>query len=145
MPTIRGLGAVQPHVKAAAEEIAAKFQIYNIGGKATSGHINGSDHYVGLAIDVMTYADDVKGMAIWNYAITNADRLGVKYVIHDRKIWQAGKITPYVGTSPHTDHVHISFHKSPGTGGAPVDSSAGTSDADGCLGQFVKLLSSGSG
>jgi len=42
-----------------------------------------------------------------------ARRLGVMYVIHNRRIWgsyRAGEgWRPYVGTNPHTDHVHFSF------------------------------------
>ena len=42
-----------------------------------------------------------------------ARRLGVMYVIWDSQIWKSYQATkgwqPYVGASPHTDHVHISF------------------------------------
>ncbi|GGI06923.1 hypothetical protein [Egicoccus halophilus] len=42
-----------------------------------------------------------------------ARRLGVMYVIWDRQIWSASRARdgwrPYTGTSPHTDHVHVSF------------------------------------
>lgn len=151
-PTISGLGNVQPHVRAAAEEIAARFGIYNIGGRATTGHIPGSDHYTGLAIDVMTGNNPSagKGQLVANWTLANADRLGVKYIIWNRqyngldgKGW-----VPYVGTSPHTNHVHISFKASAGSG-ANVD--VGGSDVAGpntelagCLGKLLGFQIGGS-
>ena len=42
-----------------------------------------------------------------------ARRLGVMYIIHNRRIWGSYRADegwrPYVGTNPHTDHVHFSF------------------------------------
>jgi hypothetical protein len=44
-----------------------------------------------------------------------ARRLGVMYIIHNRRIWgsyRAGEgWRPYVGANPHTDHVHFSFSR----------------------------------
>lgn len=130
---------VQPHVRAAAKEISEKFGITNIGGFATSGHIPDSDHYKGLAIDVMT---TIKGKEISDWVIANAARLGVKYIIWNRHIWQNGKWTNYTGTSPHTDHVHISFNATPGTGGTTVDSGTSTTDSGpvGCLQHLIDLF-----
>lgn len=142
-PTIRGLGNVKPHVRAAAEEIASRFGIYNIGGFATSGHATNSDHYTGHAIDVMTGANPNagKGELIAQWTLANANRLGVKYIIWNRRItnldsrgWRS-----YSGVSPHTDHVHISFNTAPGDGSEPVEtgaSTSGTNDFAGCLGQL---------
>ena len=46
-------------------------------------------------------------------AAAMARRLGVMYIIWDAKIWKSYQATrgwqPYVGASPHTDHVHVSF------------------------------------
>ena len=43
----------------------------------------------------------------------NARRLGIMYMIFDRKMWRAYKASsgwqPYSGSNPHTDHVHFSF------------------------------------
>jgi hypothetical protein len=147
MAAITGLGDVQPVARAAAEEIAAKFGITNIGGKATSGHITNSDHYTGLAIDVMTLSSG-KGPMIAEYALTNAQRLHVKYVIHNRRIYDVrdGKgWQPYHGTSPHTDHVHISFFA---TGGNETYKMSGNDqlgapaavDAAGCLNLVRQLV-----
>jgi hypothetical protein len=42
-----------------------------------------------------------------------ARRLGVMYVIWNARIWKSHQASrgwqPYVGASPHTDHVHVSF------------------------------------
>lgn len=138
---------VRPHVAAAADEITATFGISNIGGFASSGHISGSDHYTGLALDVMT-GNSGKGDMIAAWALANAQRLGVKYVIWNRRYngldgkgWVA-----YTGTSPHTDHVHISFKASvdgsagdPGAGADSATSGTGSTEESalkGCLGQL---------
>jgi len=136
---------VQPHVAKAAAEITSTFGITNIGGKATSGHITNSDHYTGLALDVMTGPNPAqgKGDLIAAWALQNADRLSVKYVIWnhrynglDGKGWVA-----YTGSNPHTDHVHISFKATPGgsAGDPGANATSGSSDdpteqLKGCLG-----------
>jgi hypothetical protein len=138
-PTIRGLGAVQPHVKAAAQEISSRFGLYNIGGFATSGHITNSDHYKGLAIDVMTGNDPSagKGPLVAEFALANASRLGVKYIIWNRRFnGLDGKgWVSYTGSSPHTDHVHISFNAKAGSGPTVDTGSSGGQDdqARGCV------------
>jgi hypothetical protein len=130
------LGSVKPHVKAAAEEISARFQITNIGGYRATGSVPNSDHPKGLAIDVMTVA---KGNLVANWTIQNAARLGVTYIIWNRRIWQDGKWSAYSGPSPHTDHVHISFAGTGGDSSAPVaDSSTGS--LSGCLGALMDAL-----
>jgi hypothetical protein len=143
-PVIRGLGAVQPHVKKAAEEVASRFGITNIGGFATSGHTANSDHYTGLAIDVMT---SEKGELVSQWAIANAARLGIKYIIWNRRIWQNGAWSKYSGSSPHTNHVHISFLAKGGDGSAPVDNGTDSSQSEtqlrselsGCLGALFGI------
>ena len=47
-----------------------------------------------------------------------ARRLGVMYVIYNRKMWASyrGTWTDYTGASPHTDHVHISLSWNGGRG-----------------------------
>lgn len=102
---LRMLGSVQPYVRSAAQEISGLFGYSNIGGHATSGHIKGSDHYTGRALDVMGAGYDVV-----NYALQNAGRLGIKYIIYNRQFWRPGrKPTRYTGRNPHTGHVHLSF------------------------------------
>jgi hypothetical protein len=64
-----------------------------------------------------------KGEAIAAYAIANAGRLGITYIIHWGRIWHAntGKWTTYSGPSPHIDHVHISFSANGAPGGVVAD------------------------
>ncbi len=101
---------LKPHVVAARAELAGKFQFSSIGGFATSGHITNSDHYKGLALDLMTKVKAVR-FASADYLIQHAARLRVTYIIRDRQIWNrsGGGWRPYNGSSPHTDHVHVSF------------------------------------
>lgn len=144
---IKGLGDVAPHVESAAIEISQHFGVTDIGGRASSGHINGSDHYTGHAIDVMVGDDKAKGDAILAYALANWKRLGIKYVIWYRVFHPTPTASePYIGTSPHTDHVHISFTNKPGEGGAPIgaatseNSTPDLSSNAGCLKFLASLL-----
>jgi hypothetical protein len=63
-------------------------------GGVTSGHMAGSAHYEGRAIDVFfrpISADNaVRGWALAHYLVANAARLQIEHVIFDRKIWTAG-------------------------------------------------------
>lgn len=104
------LGAVKPHVEAAANEIGPRFGVRTIHGWA----VGQFDHPRGLALDLMinnlTNGKSV-GDAIAAYAITNAARLKIKYIIWYRRSWNPQRRTwvSYYGVSPHTDHVHLSF------------------------------------
>lgn len=116
---------VKPHVRAVAKQVVQLFGITDIGGFATTGHISDSDHYKGLAIDVMT---TLKGREVSNWAVQNAKQLCITYVIWNRGIWDSRNgrgWEAYHGTSPHTDHVHISFFPTCDTVSG-VDSIAGT-------------------
>lgn len=83
------------------------FPSLRMNGWRAQGSVPGSDHPRGLAIDVMT------ANALVHYQVIVAFlRLpGAKYWISRGQRAQAPtwKITPYVGPSPHTDHVHLSF------------------------------------
>ncbi|MBA2390965.1 MAG: hypothetical protein H0V67_12015 [Geodermatophilaceae bacterium] len=85
-----------------------------------------SGHYQGRAMDWMqdindpTDRDEVETFLDWllatdQYGNRNAmlRRMGIMYLIWNREIWEAYDSTPswqpYSGSSPHTDHVHISF------------------------------------
>lgn len=117
------LGAVKPHVQAAAEEIGDRFNYVSIGGWRAVGSVPNSDHPKGLAIDLMTLSK-TKGDATCQYLIDNYARLGVKYIIYWRKIWRPGEgWSNYSGPNPHIDHVHVSFEESGGDGSAPDGSS----------------------
>lgn len=147
---LKMLGAVAPNAEQAAREISGKFGIGNIDGKATSGHIPGSDHYSGKAIDVMLEGKK-SGKQVINYVLENADRLGVKDIIHNKTYYKqdaSGKwvTEPYTGENPHTGHVHVGFNAgggfswsggavaSGGSGGSPYDSGNFYYEGDGAPG-----------
>lgn len=113
------LGTVKPWVSSAANELGPRFGIKSIGGyREGEGRYGHEDHPLGLALDLMTTSGD----SLANYARENAQRLGVNYVIWNRKIWSPARDRegwrPYTLSNPHTDHVHISFVDRAPTGAA---------------------------
>jgi hypothetical protein len=64
-------------------------------GGVTDGHMAGSAHYEGRAIDVfvrpVSEANKRRGWAIASYLVGQADRLDIETVIFDDRIWQAGE------------------------------------------------------
>jgi hypothetical protein len=129
------LPGVKPWVQFAADEIDNKFHPSSQLGIGLRADNPNSDHPKGLAVDNMVGSDRAKGDAIAAYAVANASRLGITYVIWYARIWEPGKgwqtyHHPSGGTSPtqlHMDHVHISFLANFTTGGngAPIDSVQG--------------------
>lgn len=113
-----------------------------IGGWAGgTGHIGGSKHYSGLAIDVMTNDNKALGYRIANYFIANHDRFGVENVIFDGAITNAGRGWKLVPgsygdhgnrTANHEDHPHIDFHADAKVGGA-AEAAPVAADAGGCV------------
>ena len=130
----RGPGAsgLTPRADRVREDVESVFGDLVLGGFSpegvTSGHMKGSTHYEGRAIDVFVRPVDEanrrRGWAIAHYLVANADRLGVQYVIFDARIWGSGGSSedgwrPYTpsdaeGASPatravleHRDHVHV--------------------------------------
>ncbi len=114
--TYNGLGPVKPWVGAAAQFLGHMFGIKSIGGVRSDPL---PDHPSGHALDFM--CDIPTGNALADYAVANYQALGVKYIIHNRMVWNPAKgWHPYeapasVGYNPHTDHVHITFNDSPGS------------------------------
>lgn len=129
------LPGVKPWVQSAADEIADRFGPLTQLGVGLRSDNPASDHPKGLAIDNMVGKDRAKGDAIATYAVANATRLGVTYVIWYARIWEPGKgwqayHHPSGGTSPtqmHMDHVHISFLANfrAGGSGSPVENTQG--------------------
>ncbi|MFN8194387.1 MAG: hypothetical protein U0R80_08905 [Nocardioidaceae bacterium] len=94
-------------------------------GGVTDGHMSGSAHYDGRAIDVfarpVSDANKQRGWAIAAYLVAEADRLRISTVIFDGRIWRSGRHsdegwTVYrvpAGSSgdravlEHRDHVHV--------------------------------------
>lgn len=104
-----GLGAVQPHVRAAARFLGCRFgepTMYGLAGRAGA-----SDHPAGLAVDFMV--DRATGDALADCALHNRAALDITYVIWRQRInfgdgWQPMADRGGV-TANHYDHVHVSF------------------------------------
>ncbi|MQA06153.1 MAG: hypothetical protein GEV07_26685 [Streptosporangiales bacterium] len=93
-------------------------------GGCRSGHIPGSDHYSGRAVDIMltpwrSEARVAKGWRIASWLVGNAEPLGVKYVIYRDRIWTPGdgwqdyQHPSGDTTNPtlrHLDHIHVSVY-----------------------------------
>jgi len=110
------LGKVKPWVKSAGEYFGKKYDIKNIGGWRAQGSVPGSLHPKGRALDLMTSSRS-KGDQIAADAIKNHKALGVTQVIWYRRIWTPERgWHPYSGPSAHTDHVHLSFGDTAGSG-----------------------------
>lgn len=94
----------------------------------STGHMEGSAHYEGRAIDVfvrpVNATNKVRGWAIAQWLVSQADRLGVKTVIFDDRIWTAGRRSddgwrdydpPERSGDPaileHRDHVHVDVYR----------------------------------
>jgi hypothetical protein len=93
-------------------------------GGVTDGHMPGSAHYEGRAIDVfvrpVSVANQHRGWAIASYLVGQADRLGITTVIFDDRIWRVSRggdgWLDYAVPSgsdgdrsilEHRDHVHV--------------------------------------
>ena len=96
---------------------------YDAGGVST-GHMKGSAHYEGRALDVfvrpISPAHKRTGWAIASYLVAHASRLDIDHVIFDKRIWTAGARSEQgwrdydPGNGPgdrkileHRDHVHV--------------------------------------
>lgn len=113
-----GPNDVLPVAQTAANFIRQQFRFKgDIGGRATGGHITGSKHYTGLAIDVMTGDNKALGKKLYDYfAGPGYKAFGVDNVIHNHRIYNAGRGDhAYSGENPHTGHVHVDFHAGAGT------------------------------
>ncbi len=112
------LGAVKDHVAKVANTVGPKYGIKTIYGWAPGVF----DHPKGLALDFMinniSNGRDT-GDKLSAFVIANYKALGVKYVIWYRRYWdprQGWKAYSAAASSPHTDHVHVSFETKPGSG-----------------------------
>ena len=117
------LGAVKPHVRAAARFLGCQFgepTMYGVAGRAGM-----SDHPSGHAVDFMV--DRSTGDRLAACALSNRAVLGITYVIWRQRInfgngWQPMEDRGGV-TANHYDHVHVSFGAS--AGGPPNVCAAG--------------------
>lgn len=108
--------------KAGFLEFRDKFPaVKSIGGWRAGSKVSVSDHPKGMAIDVMipnykSAAGKALGDAVAEYAIANASRLKIKYIIWRQRSYkfEYGKKWKQMAsrgsdTDNHYDHVHISF------------------------------------
>ena len=107
-------------VVAASSGKYARNAAYELGpmfGIKTIGTYPGHDQGISRSLDFMinNVADGTKvGDQLADYARKNWKRLGVAYIVWNRKIWNITRDSEgwrdYHGTpNPHTDHVHITF------------------------------------
>ncbi|MQA78058.1 MAG: hypothetical protein GEV10_06205 [Streptosporangiales bacterium] len=123
-----GADGLTPRARRVRDLIRSEFGESDIGGYCpggcSSGHIAGSDHYSGRAVDVMitpwrSPARVAKGWRLASWVVGNARPLHVKYVIYRDRIWTPGRgwhayRHPSGDTSNptlrHLDHVHVSVY-----------------------------------
>ncbi len=128
-PTGTGLTPRAEKVRGSLEDA---FGDLSLGGFSpegvTNGHMEGSTHYEGRAVDVfvrpVNEQNRRRGWAIAHYLVAHADRLGVQHVIFDDRIWSSGRRSESgwrdyrapgaVDAAPetraileHRDHVHV--------------------------------------
>jgi len=110
---------------AVREDLLTRFGDLDLGGFApggvSTGHIEGSAHYEGRAIDVffrpINETNRTSGWAVAHYLVGNAARLDIRTVIFDDQIWTAGRdgwrdYDPPESSGDqavleHRDHVHV--------------------------------------
>jgi hypothetical protein len=109
-------------------EVTEVFGSPPLGGFApdgvSSGHMGGSAHYDGRAVDIfvrpISAENKIRGWAIAQYLVAQADRLAIATVIFDDRIWTAGSRSGdgWRDYNPpaepgdraileHRDHVHV--------------------------------------
>ncbi len=114
------------------QDLQAAFGDLSLGGfdpdGVRDGHMEGSAHYEGRALDVFVRpigkVNRAKGWAMAYYLVAQAERLGIDHVIFDARIWSAGrrsedgwrdydpgdtagKAKETVAVLEHRDHVHV--------------------------------------
>jgi hypothetical protein len=101
-------------------------------GGVSTGHIDGSAHYDGRAIDVFVRPVNPenrrRGWAVAHYLVSQADRLAIDHLIFDGRIWTSGPrseqgwrdyqpdISPNASDETraileHRDHIHVDVIK----------------------------------
>ena len=124
-----GLTRRADHVR---KDVEAAFGQLALGGfqpgGVSDGHMKGSAHYEGRAIDIfvrpISRDNKEKGWAIAQYLVAQADRLHVETVIFDDRIWKAGSRSADGWTNydppersgdrrilEHRDHVHVDVYR----------------------------------
>lgn len=128
VPEQLGANGLTPRADAVRKNMVETFGKLPTGGYAAggvrSGHMEGSAHYDGRAVDVfvrpISKANTRKGWVYANYLVAHAEKLGITTVIFSDKIWTSGtrsrsgwrdyKAPQRAGnndTLRHLDHVHV--------------------------------------
>jgi hypothetical protein len=123
-----GRNGLTPRADAVRRDLLATFGKLSTGGYAPggvrSGHMEGSAHYDGRAVDVfvrpISTANTAKGWAMAQYLVARAELLNIRTIIFSDKIWTAGRrsdsgwrdYTPPARSGDstilrHLDHVHV--------------------------------------
>lgn len=123
-----GDNGLTPRAGAVLDEVTAAFGDLPVGGfdpaGITDGHIEGSAHYDGRAVDIFFRphddpASDRAGWTVAHWLAVQAHRLGIATIIYDEMIWTARRSDdgwrPYTHPSDntddptlrHLDHVHM--------------------------------------
>ncbi|MBA3310499.1 MAG: hypothetical protein H0U28_10690 [Nocardioidaceae bacterium] len=97
---IGGIG-LTPRADTVRRDVARSFGELPLGGFAPGGvrdgHMEGSAHYDGRAVDVFfrpVNADNTRrGWVLAHYLVANADRLEIDHVIFDDRIWSGGPLS----------------------------------------------------
>ncbi|MBP2366568.1 hypothetical protein [Pseudonocardia parietis] len=105
-----GMEGVAANVADAGETLRCMFAVDSVLGIGSRGGT--SDHPSGKALDFMV--DPATGDELAEYALANADELGITYVIWQQRIntgdgWEMQEDRGGA-TANHMDHVHISFN-----------------------------------
>ncbi|MFI9848286.1 hypothetical protein ACIHFD_65535 [Nonomuraea sp. NPDC051941] len=114
-----GADNITPRTRMVRDQVKRRFTLPSIG--CFRSLQDGGEHPQGRACDFMitrggtwpSPAQSAQGDALAAWAIKNASRLGIKYVIYKRRIWQGSSwrsMSDRGGiTANHQDHVHISM------------------------------------
>ncbi|MEE3128609.1 MAG: hypothetical protein VX494_15485 [Actinomycetota bacterium] len=122
-----GGNGLTPRAEDVRAEAVAVFGPLSLGGFAPGGvrdgHIPGSTHYDGRAVDIffrpINDASRTRGWAVASYLVAQAERLDIQTIIFDAKIWTARRSdegwrkydAPDRPGDPdilaHRDHVHV--------------------------------------
>jgi hypothetical protein len=127
-PEAPGRNGLTPRADRVRRDLHKAFGSLPLGGYDASGvstgHMKGSAHYEGRAIDVfvrpINAGNKRTGWAIASYLVAHASRLDIDHVIFDKRIWTAGARSEQgwrdydPGNGPgdrkileHRDHVHV--------------------------------------
>ena len=133
-PTRLGEAGLTKRAAAVREDLESAFGPQSLGGFAPGGvrdgHMEGSAHYDGRAVDVffrpVTETNRNRGWAMAHYLVAQAARLDIGNVIYDGRIWTAGgrsddgwrRYAPDTSGADaataavleHRDHVHVDVH-----------------------------------